>query len=223
MANYIGNQLKNGEFKKLDDISSSFNGSTTTFNLSFNSTPQVIGDAAQLLVSLNGVIQEPVTTYTLATGGSQIQFTTAPSNGASCFILFYGGIGSLANQVADGTVTTTKIAEGAVTDSKITALNAAKLTGTLPAIDGSNLTGIDALPTQTGQNGNYLTTDGTNATWAALDTDANSTTKGLYEHSSTISTNYTIGTGNNAMSSGPVTIDTGVTVTIPDGSIWTIV
>lgn len=35
----------------------------------------------------------------------------------------------------------------------------------LPAIDGSALTGIDSLPTQTGQSGKYLTTDGTDSSW----------------------------------------------------------
>lgn len=51
----------------------------------------------------------------------------------------------------------------------------------------------------------------------------NITTRGLYENASTISANYTIATGNNAMSSGIITIADGVTVTVPDGSTWSIV
>ena len=82
---------------------------------------------------------------------------------------------------------------------------------------------VDALPAQSGNDGKYLTTDGTDASWATLDTDANSTTKGLYEHSNTISTIYTIGTGNNAMSTGPMTIASGGSVTVPSGSRWIIV
>jgi hypothetical protein len=222
MANYIGNQIQRGEFKKLDNVSSLFDGSTTTFNLTFNSTPVQVGDATALIVSLNGVIQEPVTSYTLANGGSQIVFATAPSNGASCFITQLGGIGDTTTP-SDGSVIASKIANGAVTDAKIDTVSASKLTGALPAIDGSSLTGIDALPSQTGESGNYLTTDGSTASWAALDTDANSTTKGLYEHSATISANYSITSGNNAMTAGPITIDDGVSVTIPDGSVWTIV
>jgi len=35
--------------------------------------------------------------------------------------------------------------------------------------------------------------------------------------------NYTITSGKNAMSAGPITIDTGVAVTVPTGSVWTIV
>lgn len=43
------------------------------------------------------------------------------------------------------------------------------------------------------------------------------------ENSKTVTANYTITAGKNAMSAGPITINDGVTVTIPDGSVWTIV
>jgi len=91
--------------------------------------------------------------------------------------------------------------------------------------DGSSLSwsAVDALPDQTGNAGKYLTTDGTDASWATLDTDANTTTKGLYEMANTISSNYTISSGNNAMSAGPITINSGVTVTVPTGSRWVVV
>jgi hypothetical protein len=59
-------------------------------------------------------------------------------------------------------------------------------------------------------------------TWATV-ASSNITALGLYENSATISANYTIGTGNNAMSAGPITINTGVTVTVPTGSTWVIV
>ena len=81
---------------------------------------------------------------------------------------------------------------------------------------------VDALPSQTSNSGKYLTTDGTNASWAVLDTDANTTTKGLYEHAHTISSNYTISSGNNAFSAGDITINSGVSVTIPSSSQWVI-
>ena len=81
---------------------------------------------------------------------------------------------------------------------------------------------VDALPSQTGNAGKYLTTDATNASWATLDTDANTTTKGLYEHAHTIASNYSITSGNNALSAGAVTINSGVSVTIPTGSTWII-
>ena len=42
--------------------------------------------------------------------------------------------------------------------------------GKLPVLDGSNLTGIDGLPDQTGFAGKYLKTDGTIATWESAST-----------------------------------------------------
>lgn len=46
---------------------------------------------------------------------------------------------------------------------------------------------------------------------------------GLFEHAATITRSYTIQDGNNAISGGPVVIDSGITVTVPSGSRWTIV
>jgi hypothetical protein len=45
----------------------------------------------------------------------------------------------------------------------------------------------------------------------------------FYENDTTISSDYTITSGKNAMSAGPITVNSGVTVTIPSGSCWTIV
>ena len=45
----------------------------------------------------------------------------------------------------------------------------------------------------------------------------------IYENSTTVRSSYTIETGNNAVSAGPVAIDTGMTVTVPTGSTWTVV
>jgi len=43
------------------------------------------------------------------------------------------------------------------------------------------------------------------------------------ENDQNVTTNYTITSGKNAMSAGPITVDSGVTVTVPTGSVWTIV
>jgi hypothetical protein len=43
------------------------------------------------------------------------------------------------------------------------------------------------------------------------------------EHDNTITTNYTIGAGKNVINAGPMTINSGVTVTVPTGSSWSIV
>jgi hypothetical protein len=46
---------------------------------------------------------------------------------------------------------------------------------------------------------------------------------GYVENAATITQNSTINAGNNAMSAGPVVVDSGATVTVPSGSRWTIV
>jgi hypothetical protein len=45
----------------------------------------------------------------------------------------------------------------------------------------------------------------------------------FYENGQTVTTNYTLSTGKNAMSAGPIAINSGVTVTVPSGQSWTIV
>lgn len=46
---------------------------------------------------------------------------------------------------------------------------------------------------------------------------------GIFVNSATISTSYTIGSGDNGMSAGPVTVSSGITVTVSSGSTWTVV
>jgi hypothetical protein len=90
---------------------------------------------------------------------------------------------------------------GTVADARISTLTASKLSGALPAIDGSNLTGLQAGAT----GGN----SGANAVF--------------WENDQTITHDYTISTNKNAGSFGPLTINNGVTVTVPNNSTWTIV
>ena len=45
----------------------------------------------------------------------------------------------------------------------------------------------------------------------------------FYENGQNVTTNYTITNGKNAMSAGPITIDSGVTVTVGTGETWTVV
>ena len=78
-------------------------------------------------------------------------------------------------------------------------LNSSNLSGALPAIDGSNLTGISAGATGGGSD------------------------EVFYENDQTVTTNYTITNGKNAMAAGPITINSGVTVTVGSGETLTIV
>ena len=52
---------------------------------------------------------------------------------------------------------------------------------------------------------------------------AGSTDDVFYENGQTVTANYTLTTNKNAMTAGPVSINSGVTVTIPSGSSWVVV
>jgi len=65
--------------------------------------------------------------------------------------------------------------------------------------------------------------EGYNGTaWGSIGGGSNITAYGLWENASVISANYTIGSGNNATSSGPITINSSITVTVPSGSRWVV-
>ena len=80
---YIGRQQSSGAFLKLDDLSSQFNNSTTTFNLTVGGEAFFAGNPYTLLVSLGGVIQEAITSFTIVE--NQINFASAPTSGANFF------------------------------------------------------------------------------------------------------------------------------------------
>ena len=84
---------------------------------------------------------------------------------------------------------------GTVADARISTLTASKLTGALPAIDGSALTGVSSQKA-----------DGC-----------------VTENSQTISNNYTMTSGKSGISAGPITIANNVTVNIQAGSRYVIV
>ena len=108
--------------------SATFNGTAQKFALS--NPPQF---AAQLLVSLNGVIQKPnsgtsVPSEGFAISGTNIIFSSAPPTGADFFIITIGssvGIGTPSNNTVttailqNGSVTTAKIVDSNVTTGKI--------------------------------------------------------------------------------------------------------
>ena len=88
---------------------------------------------------------------------------------------------------------------------------------------GMKWAAVSGLPSQTGNTGKYLTTDGSAASWAPVGARGGGTDQVFYENDTTVTTNYTITTSKNAVTAGPVTINSGVTVTVPSGSSWVVV
>jgi hypothetical protein len=100
--------------------SATFNGSAYRFTLS--SPPSV--SAQQLLVSINGVIQKPVAgtgqpSEGFSVDGTDIILGDAPATGADFFILTFKSLG--VSEPADNSVTSAKIADGAIVNADINA------------------------------------------------------------------------------------------------------
>jgi len=79
------------------------------------------------------------------------------------------------------------------------------------------------LPAADGTTGQMLSTNGSGTLSWATGGGSNITAQGLWENALTISSNYSVTSGNSAMSAGPITIASGVSVTVPSGSRWVIV
>lgn len=113
---YIGRSPAFGAFQTQTLVP---NGSAVTFSLQYPAP-----SPSSILVSVNGVLQQPVSAYTLQGGGSQIVFTEAIETGAQVFIIFLGEKYSVATvgnstitaaMVVDYTLTSTKLANTGVT------------------------------------------------------------------------------------------------------------
>ena len=74
-------------------------------------------------------------------------------------------------------------------------------------------------------NGHALKSDGSgNLSWGtAGGASGGGTDQVFYENDQSVTTSYSISANKNAISAGPITIDSGATVTVPSGSTWTIV
>lgn len=135
---FIGQNPSIGAYHVLDNITI---GSNTNgpFNMLLNGAAFSPESANHLLVSLNGVIQKPGSSFTVS--GSQITFVTSSGTlTTSDSIDFIMALGNVLNvgTPTDGAVSTNKIANNAVTMDKLAT------SGTLPALNGSALTGVSA-------------------------------------------------------------------------------
>jgi len=158
---YIGNDVRSNEdYKIIDDISSGFNGSATSFALQVGGATPVPFPKfeQQLLISVNGVIQEPDPTGSAGfkLTGTNIVFSSAPTGGHSFFGVIYAGADyvNAGGSFPDGSINFPSITFGADTDTGFTRT----ASGTVALI--SNGTKVAQFPTGQGSSGEALITDG---------------------------------------------------------------
>ena len=229
---YIGNNLRsNNAYQTIDDISSSFNGSTTSFALQ-------VGGAApipfpkyetQLIISVGGVVQEPDSSGT--TGfkllGTNIVFSSAPASGESFFgvILASADYLNAGGTFPDGTNSVPSITFSDDLDTGIFRVSSGAVGIT------ANGTKVAQFPTNAGSSGQVLSTN-VAGVLCYVDQSGGGAVGGgsdklFMENGTTMTTNYTLGTEFgatcNALSAGPITINAGITLTIPSGSVYTVV
>ena len=131
---YIGRELTAGNYLKLDDISSQFDGSKTTFNLTSGGQAFFPGSAFSILVSVAGVIQEANSAYEI--NNSQIVFAQAPGPTDNFFCVVLGvalgvgvpgdgtvGIDQLSPSARDNLGATEYRKDGTVVGSAVTVVN----------------------------------------------------------------------------------------------------
>ena len=142
-----------------------------------------------------------------------------------------------AADVTDGTNVT---AAGALMDSEVTNLAQVKAFDSADYVSKTSATGSAVMPSGTTaqRNGSpnagnlrFNTTDTSfegydGSAWGAIGGGGGASGGGsdaiFYENGQTITTSYSITASTNAMSTGPLTVNSGVSVTVPSGSRWVV-
>ena len=146
------------------------------------------------VVSIDGVTQHK-TAYSIS--GSTLTFTAAPANNATIEVQAFKGTTFNANIQLNTLSNTGIVFDDSGAANALTTLTFSKSTDTVHV--GNSTVNTTVKPAAVVVGGAF------------------------FENSTNVTADHTISTGKNAMSAGPITIDTGVTVTIPSGSTWTVV
>ena len=216
---YIGRQLTQGNFIKLDDLQSQFNGTTTTFSLTAGGQAYKPGSSNALLVSLGGVIQEAGSAYTL--NQDEITFSNPPTADANIFIIALGNSVSI-GVPADDSVTNAKLSANL---GEYSGIGTIILTGIMSATsirgDGRFLTGVSAgkfisetagISTNTSVGINTSTVDDNDLTGIGNSFKGLYIGNGMVIPDSELTGTHYIGTSFRGLMAGPVTIGGTLTV-----------
>ena len=216
---YIGRQLTQGNFIKLDDLQSQFDGSKTTFNLTTGGKSYKPGSANALLISLGGVIQEVGSAFTV--NNDQITFSNPPTADANIFIIALGNSVTIGTP-ADSTINATKLNANFGEYSGIgTIIMSGIVSATSVRGDGRFLTGVSAgkfvsetagIVTNTPVGINTSTVDDKDLTGIGNSFKGLYIGNGMVIHDSELTGTHYIGTSFRGMMAGPVTIGGTLTV-----------
>ena len=190
----------------------------TANGLESRSTAEVLSDIGASAVAGSSSI---VTTGALNSGsitsgfgtinnGSSTITTTGVISGGSLLVADAGTIGSASD--------TDAVAISSAGQVSFSATNAIKIPVGTTAQRPSNAAGLIRYNSTLGQFEGYT------SAWGGLGGGATGggADQVFVENSDDVTTNYTITSGKNAMSVGPITVESGVVVTIPSGSRWVV-
>ena len=248
---YLGRSLTAGNYIKLDDIESQFDGTEVSFNLTAGGSAHYPGSSYSLHVSLGGVVQEPEAAYII--NQNQIQFASAPTSGQDCFIVSLGlplGVGV----PADGTVGLQHLQESAklgitTGGTAFSGYGVTQLDFKGPGVSTAYFnvsTGIGTIYFQGGGGGST----GAGGTWGSDSVGVHTTkpvgigttavgaatSEGIVQAvgnvtildgalitDQNIDTNITVPTGKNGLLIGPVTVGVGKTIDVHVNSVLVVV
>jgi hypothetical protein len=182
---------------------------------------QDLNNALSAIVSQNSGASEPSTTYAYEWWADTTTGLLKLRNAANSAWITIGTLAS-ANlglaPVASPSFTGTATFAGDVLLSGTGVLDLpVGTTAERPGSPNSGMIRFNTTLTQfEGYNGTAWASVGGGATGGGADTV-------FFENSQTVTTNYTLSTNKNAVTAGPVTVNSGVTVTIPSGSSWVVV
>ena len=202
---------------------SAFNSSA---NFAYNGTYLRVGATTPLAGATN-----PITAFTGSTNGYVQTYILNGNSGtsASADLVAYADNSTDAHGWADMGFTSSTYADATYT---VTGKNEAYLFGSAPTGAGSTGNMVYATDSTGSANAHQFYVGGFTQAKSAWKAQIDSTglkatqvnaTNGFIVNSMTVSSNYTIATGDSAMSVGPMTIASGVVVTVSSGSRWVVI
>jgi hypothetical protein len=218
---YLGNSPTSQSFTPGVDYFSG-NASTVTFTLSRQTF-----SVNDIEVVVANVVQNPQTAYTVNFNAGTITFTSAPPTGTNNIYVRYFNRLTQVIAPSAGTVSNTAIQPGAVGSIQLD-------TGSATGNGAIQLPLGNTALRPAGSSGQLRYNNQTNSfegygasSWGAIGGGGGATGGGtdqiFYLNGQIVTTNYTVASGNNAISAGPITIANTVTVTIANNANWTIV